>query len=508
MRLAIRNNARYRTSTKARREERFVAFVWILICALALMRVVSAWRFPLSGDEAYYWEWSRRLALSYVDHPPLVAWTIALFDHGVRSALAIRFGFVLCGVLAALAAADFATRARRSRRAGALAALLVFCAPLASLTFSFATPDGPYLLCWCASLAFALRAMQSDRREWWIALGVALGGSILARFFGFALCLGMALAAIRAVRMRRVGASGPWITTVVALLVASPILIWNSENNWAGVQFAIVGRHAWHGFSVFRAAGTLAFAAIAGALFVAPFIVAALVRLPRMHETWAEIAFYSAAPLLGIVAVLAFFENAEIYWLAGPLISLLCAAAVLFAERPASLRAMAWCAVPSILIAFFAASLAMAPRSAVVALFNRLPLHISSSSAFEIYSYEDLARDLRKQYAGYALLTDGYGLSSLMDFYGEMPPIVVGYNQQGQEAVRWFHSQDPVAAIYLDPVSLDRRPDMLSRLRQACGAVSRRPELVYREAATLLHAYSVTVCRTFDERGLAELNRR
>ena len=493
---------------KKRREERFVALIWILISALAVIRVASAWKFPLSGDEAYYWEWSRRLALSYVDHPPLVAWTIALFDHGVRSVVAIRFGFVLCGVFAALAAADFATRARGSRRAGALAALLVFCAPLASLTFGFATPDGPYLLCWCVSLAFALRAMESDRREWWVALGVALGCSVLSRFFGIALCAGMALAAIVAVRLRRIDAAGPWITTAVALVVASPVLIWNLQNNWIGVQFAIVGRHAWHGFSLARAAGTLVFAAIAGALFVSPLVVAALVRLFHMRETWAQIAFYSAAPLLAVVAVLSLFETAEIYWFAGPLISLLCAAAVLFSEQRATLRWMAWCAAPSVFIAFFAAALAIAPPSAVVALFDRLPLHVSSSSVFEIYSYEALAHDLQTEYGDYAVLTDGYGLSSLMDFYGGRPPIVIGYNQQGQEAMRWFRSRDPVAAIYLDPVSMDHRPDVLKRLQHACGAVKLRPELVYRQSATLLHAYSVTICRTFDERGLAELDQR
>ena len=72
----------WRTDSRMHRKERVVTAVWILIGVLALLRLLSAWKFPLSGDEAYYWEWSRRLALSYVDHPPLVAWTIALFDHG------------------------------------------------------------------------------------------------------------------------------------------------------------------------------------------------------------------------------------------------------------------------------------------------------------------------------------------------------------------------------------------------------------------------------------------
>ena len=37
------------------------------------MRGSSPW-----PRRAYYWEWARRLDLSYFDHPPLAAWTIAL----------------------------------------------------------------------------------------------------------------------------------------------------------------------------------------------------------------------------------------------------------------------------------------------------------------------------------------------------------------------------------------------------------------------------------------------
>ena len=33
---------------------------------------------PLSPDEAYYWVWARAPAASYLDHPPMVAWFIAL----------------------------------------------------------------------------------------------------------------------------------------------------------------------------------------------------------------------------------------------------------------------------------------------------------------------------------------------------------------------------------------------------------------------------------------------
>lgn len=490
------------------RERRFVLAAWITIVVLALARAASAVRFPLSGDEAYYWEWSRRLALGYLDHPPLVAWTIALFDRGTHSVPAIRAGFLLCGVLAALAAYDFARRARGSKTAGALAAILVFCAPLASFTFGFATPDGPYLLAWCASLALAQRALQTNARVWWAALGVSLGVSILARFFGIALLIGLLWAVWRTVRRAQGSYKGPALAVAVTAIIASPVLIWNSENAWAGVRFALAGRHVWHGFSPLRAIDALVFAAVAGALFAAPFVVAALVRIRRLAEPWSDLVWCTALPLLATVAVLSFFEPVEVYWLAGPIVSLACAAAILCANAAIERRALVVATVPSIVVTLLASALAAAPVSTVTSVFQRLPFHAETSSAFEIYSYDELARDIRAQYGAYAVVTDGYGLSSLLDFYGAIPPIVVGYNHQGQEASRWFRSHGAVAAIYVDPVSLDKRPDVLARLRSACGSIDRRPPLVYREAAIVLHAYSVTGCRTFDTRGLAVLNRQ
>jgi 4-amino-4-deoxy-L-arabinose transferase-like glycosyltransferase len=45
---------------------------------LALFWLFQAWTLGVSDDEAYYWSWSLRPALSYFDHPPLQAWITAL----------------------------------------------------------------------------------------------------------------------------------------------------------------------------------------------------------------------------------------------------------------------------------------------------------------------------------------------------------------------------------------------------------------------------------------------
>ena len=64
-----------------------------LIAALTAMRLIYASVIDLRTDEAYYWTWSKENVLSFLDHPPMIAWFIrfgtAIFgdtNFGVRFA--------------------------------------------------------------------------------------------------------------------------------------------------------------------------------------------------------------------------------------------------------------------------------------------------------------------------------------------------------------------------------------------------------------------------------------
>ncbi|MEA3246785.1 MAG: hypothetical protein U9Q74_11580, partial [Gemmatimonadota bacterium] len=71
--------------------------MWIVAAAL-LVRLALAAVVPLFPDEAYYWEWSRRLAAGYFDHPPAIAWLVrggtAVFGD---TPFGVRFLPVLAG---------------------------------------------------------------------------------------------------------------------------------------------------------------------------------------------------------------------------------------------------------------------------------------------------------------------------------------------------------------------------------------------------------------------------
>ena len=74
--------------------------VALILLFLALQALYGA-HLPLFGDEAYYWAWSRQPALSYFDHPPMVAWLLRLATMLATSEAAVRLVPLLCTGLSA-----------------------------------------------------------------------------------------------------------------------------------------------------------------------------------------------------------------------------------------------------------------------------------------------------------------------------------------------------------------------------------------------------------------------
>jgi 4-amino-4-deoxy-L-arabinose transferase-like glycosyltransferase len=216
----------------------------IVTIAAALTRLVVAAFTPLFPDETYYWEFSRRLAGGYFDHPPVIAWLVRfgtlLFGD---TSLGVRFGAVIAGAVAALFTAAAARRLRGPR--GALIAAVVFALMPLSTGLTLATPDAP-LLCFVAATLYALlRALEHEPRSreslrWWCAAGVALGFAVASKYtaalVGLALFLGMlAIPQLRA----RLRAPGPYLGTGIALLVFSPVIAWNATHDWASFAFQL-----------------------------------------------------------------------------------------------------------------------------------------------------------------------------------------------------------------------------------------------------------------------------
>lgn len=438
---------------------------WSVVALVTALRAAFAASLPLTGDEAYYWEWSRRLAAGYADHPPVVAFAIAAFSWIGHTPFAVRFAFVVCGLGTALATGGAANVLARDRRAGALAALAVTLAPMMNVAFGIASPDGPFAFGWALSLYFAVLAFEEKRARWFAALGFAMGFALLSRFFSWALLFGVAAAALSP-QYRDLWKRGLVLSYVIALLLFAPFIVWNAQHHWVSFTFAFLQRHPSDEVQLLRpltlyALGLLAFSP---GLWIAATIAA-------FHPRQAIVA-WTAVPLSALLFIIALHERVEIYWFIGPYISLCVVIGM-------QLRRVAWVLAPAAALSALIFAAGIAPRQMYAAIV-RAGVHLSDAGPFEMFTYPPLARKMRSVAdSNHAVvMTDGYGFSSLLDFYGGLQPVVIGYDAQGEEARSWFtDANGPSRAVFLDKVPLSRRPDFAHQLSLACARVQTGPVL-------------------------------
>jgi 4-amino-4-deoxy-L-arabinose transferase-like glycosyltransferase len=215
-----------------------LAFATVL--RLALAAVV-----PLFPDEAYYWEWSRRLAGGYFDHPPMIAWLIAAGTALLGDTpIGVRLVPVIVGSSGGLAMA-LAARHLAGARAARYVALTFLVLPLAAAGLVLATPDAPLLAAITWTLYFVVRALgeapgSAASTRWWAIGGVAIGAAMASKFTGvfipFALLLAFALHAPLRARFRE---PGPYVAVVIASLVMAPVLLWNAQHDWIAFRFQL-----------------------------------------------------------------------------------------------------------------------------------------------------------------------------------------------------------------------------------------------------------------------------
>jgi len=480
---------------------------WIVIAAITLVRLIAAFRLPLTGDEAYYWEWSRRLAAGYIDHPPAVAWVIAAFSWLGSGAGFIRLGFVLCGAVAAAALGDCAALFAENRRAGDAAAILLSLAPLCSVAFTTASPDGPYLMFWCLTLLFAARAMRSAAAVDFALLGAALGGALLSRIFAFALGAGLAGFALgRAGRgLRR----GDWLIAFgIAAVLFAPYLAWNATHDWVSFSFALIHRNdeSSRPFSVTRLLNLY----LGWLAAFSPGIFAAVCAVAVRRDPKSALLAWTALPLLIVLTALALFRDVEVYWALGPFASLCAMSGVAYPQLRERTRAIwgAIAVVPATLLLALVFAIAYSPGPIFRFVAGEIGLRMKATGPFEIFAFEPLAADVARLASGSdtIVMTDGYGLSSVLDFYRGLTPVVIGYAWQGRESLGWYpSSMRPKRALFVDKEALSERPDFAGRLRMACVRVKDGGVYHYGYAGAPPRAFYLTWCEGVVPNGIAIL---
>lgn len=208
---------------------------WLAVSLLVRLAFIVFSPLDLAPDEAYYWDWSRRLAWGYFSKPPLVAWLIALSTSlGGTTSFTVRLP---AAVLMTLTTGTLFVWARRryDARTAFWAAVILSLTPAGVALGALMTPDAPLLFFWTLALYLLGRALESQDRPgaWWLGVGLAVGLGLLSKqtMLAFPVLTGAVLLAGSSFRhhLRR---PGPYLGLGLALLFLGPVLGWNQGHHW------------------------------------------------------------------------------------------------------------------------------------------------------------------------------------------------------------------------------------------------------------------------------------
>ena len=299
--------------------------VWMLAGVLAITGLRLIWLAlqpaDLYPDEAQYWFWAQHPAFGYYSKPPLVAWLIAL-TTGVfgDSEFAIRLSAPL--LHAGVAALVYGVGSRLyDTRIGLWSALAYASLPGASVSAFIISTDAPLLLCWAAALYAFIRARNAAGWGWWIAVGVACGLGLLAKY-AMAYWMLSALGYVAALRDERRHLCPLLAAFGIGLVLYSPNFWWNWSNGF--VSYIHVKDNAGLDEPLLHPGAFLEFFASQFAVFGPVFLTTLLLMAasPRtLAEPRAWLLATFALPTLVMMLAVSLLSRANANWAAPAFIS-------------------------------------------------------------------------------------------------------------------------------------------------------------------------------------------
>ena len=401
---------------------------WMLagVAAITALRLVWLALQPadLFPDEAQYWVWSQQLALGYYSKPPLVAWLIAatsrLFGD---SEFAVRLSAPMLHAAAAMFVFGIGRRLY-DPRVGFWSALIYASLPGVSISAFVISTDAPLLLFWAAALYVFVRAREEDEWGWWLAVGLATGLGLLAKYamaYWLLSALGFVLLFPNERRHLRplLGATG------IALLLYSPNFWWNWSNGFVSYLHtrdnAALSGPLFHPGSFIEFLGAQ-FGVFGPLLFVGLILLTATWR--GFAEPRASLLAAFALPTLAMMIVVSLLSRAHANWAAPTYI-----AATVLVVAWALQRGWRGLLIVSIALHLAAVLVLFTGREALAALGFELPAQYDPLR--RVRGWHELGMVVGKELAmhpGLTLFTDDRELTAALIFYIRPHPL---------DAVKW-----------------------------------------------------------------------
>ncbi len=497
-------------------EKGYERLFWALALGLFIFHLLYIWLTPLdlAPDEAYYWDWSRHLALGYYSKPPLVAWVIALFTRlGGDHPFFVRAGAVFFSLGSSLVL-FYLGKALFNTKTGFWASILANATPGFALGSVIMTIDPPLMFFWGLTILLLHRALAEEKRVYWYVAGVSLGLGLLSKYTIVALIPSLFIyLAFSPEKKSWLKKKEPYLFIFIGLIVLLPNLYWNYINQWPAIKqpAGLVGQRNLSALTTF----IWFFGPQAGILSPITFLLV-LYGLWQggkqgilHHDDRLLFLFWHAMLLLGFYIILSFFSVCYVNWAAPAYFTAFILAVAVVWEGGWRKKVKKRVLATALLVGVASCSLLFtmdALRGLAVDLGFDIPAGKFPTS--RLTGWRELGKEMTK-------LLDEVGREhtfiisykrdyvSELAFYVEGHPTVYTLNLSGRKESQYdlwegFEDKRGFNALYI--TKLDRRPP--DSFASAFVRVEEIKQVKIYEGNEVINGYSIFYCQDF--RGLSQ----
>jgi undecaprenyl-diphosphatase len=509
--LAISVISLYNWSSERFKYKPYTTVLFIFLLVLSLFRIYYIQNGPLdlSPDEAHYWEWSRRLDLSYYSKGPMIAYLIYLGTSVFGYTI---FGIRIMAVIFSALSSIFLYSLGKNlydEKVGLSSAILIQIIPLFSTFGVLFTIDSPFIFFWILSLFLFWKATNSQSQisnlksqGYWVLLGLSIGLGLLTKYTmaSFYLCAFLFLLFVKEYR-KLLLTKGPFIAFIISLLVFSPVMGWNVNHDWITFKHTAGQAHLGDGIQISLKSFFEFFGSQFGVITPLLLILMAVSvwRLRKKRE--GAFLFWFSMPVIVFFLLKSIQAKVQANWALPGYLSGIIAFSAFYMKRFYSEKRG-----PKIFIA--AAVLLSALVTAVAYYPSILNLPVKLDPTSRVRGWKELGAEVTKIYEQMSatrpvfIFSDRYQVSSELAFYVKGHPVTycINLGRRMNQYDLWpgFNNLLHYDAIFVS-IGDNMVPD---KVATAFKKVEKRAFKAYTKKQIEIRDYSIFLC--YDFKGIKE----
>jgi len=289
--------------------------IFILILFFTLIRLIVAPLFGLGVDEAHYALYGKYLALSYVDHPPLVGWIHAVFIHlfGTNEFL-VRLPAILLFAATSYCCYLFMLRITQSGNLALISVLALNCSFMFNALAFMLLPDTPVLLLVFLLIFVTDRLERQKRPLDFVFLGLILGLMGLAKYTAILLVPPLIVFFMMRKRFDIIFSPYMFLAAFIAMIMVSPVFYWNMKHDWISFKYQgghVFGTLATSAKNYFASIGAQ-FGAYSPFLFIVAFY--GFFKVLRRRESYLRLSVLFGATVMIFFMATSLYERTLPHW--------------------------------------------------------------------------------------------------------------------------------------------------------------------------------------------------